>query len=119
MPPLGIMIEVPSAAITIERFADAAFFSIGSNDLTQYVMAASRDASGRVARLADPTDPAVLLLIDHVAAHGREVAKEVSVCGDMASDPRGLAALLELGIRSVSVAPAAFEQVRATIAAYG
>jgi phosphotransferase system enzyme I (PtsI) len=119
LPTLGIMIEVPSAAITIERFAEAAFFSIGSNDLTQYVMAASRDASGRVARLADPTDPAVLQLIERVAAYGRAAGKEVSVCGDMGSDPAGLTALLEIGIRSVSIAPAAFGRVRGAIAAHG
>jgi phosphotransferase system enzyme I (PtsI) len=116
MPELGIMIEVPAVAVTIERFAAAAFFSIGSNDLVQYALAASRDAGGRVARLADPCDPAVLRLIGNVVAYGRETGKEVSVCGDMASDPAGLAALLDLGVRRISVAPAALGRVKAAIA---
>ena len=67
-PDLGIMVEVPAAAICIEAF-DAAFFSIGSNDLTQYVMAAARDIDA-VAELNDPGHPAVLRLIAEVAAHG-------------------------------------------------
>jgi phosphotransferase system enzyme I (PtsI) len=115
MPELGIMVEVPAVALTIERFAAAAFFSIGSNDLVQYALAASRDAGGRVARLADPCDPAVLRLIGNVVAYGRETGKEVGVCGDMASDPAGLAALLDLGIRRISVAPAALGRVKAAI----
>ena len=70
-PPLGIMVEVPAAAIAVEAF-DADFFSIGSNDLTQYVTAAGRDIAA-VADLADPLNPAVLRLIANVARHGREV----------------------------------------------
>src|SRR5260370_13365859 len=69
-PPLGIMVEVPAAALAIERF-DAAFFSIGSNDLTQYVTAAGRDIAA-VADLANPLNPAVLRLIRMVAEHGRD-----------------------------------------------
>ena len=119
MPELGIMVEVPAVAVTIERFAAAAFFSIGSNDLVQYTLAASRDAGGRVARLADARDPAVLRLIGNVVAFGREAGREVSVCGDMASEPAGLGALLDLGIRRVSVAPAALGRVKAAISRHG
>ena len=72
-PDLGIMVEVPAAAIDIEAF-DAAFFSIGSNDLTQYVMAAARD-SDAVAELVDPAHPPVLRLIGQVAAHGARVGR--------------------------------------------
>ena len=72
-PALGIMVEVPAAAIAIDRF-DAAFFSIGSNDLTQYVTAAGRDIAA-VAALADPCNPAVLRLIEAVVRHGREVGR--------------------------------------------
>lgn len=119
MPELGIMVEVPAVAVTIERFAAAAFFSIGSNDLVQYTLAASRDAGGRVARLADTCDPAVLRLIGNVVAFGRETGREVSVCGDMASEANGLAALLDQGIRRISVAPAALGRVKAAIARHG
>ena len=119
MPRLGIMVEVPAVAVTIERFAAAAFFSIGSNDLVQYTLAASRDAGGRVARLADACDPAVLRLIGNVVAFGREAGRAVSVCGDMASEPEGLGALLDLGIRRVSVAPAALGRVKAAISRHG
>ena len=80
------MIEVPSAAIAVDQF-DADFFSIGSNDLTQYVTAAGRDI-GAVADLADPLNPAVLRLIASVARHGSETGREVSLCGDAGGDPR-------------------------------
>lgn len=113
-PPLGIMVEVPAAAIAIEDF-DAAFFSIGSNDLTQYVMAAARD-SDAVAELVDPTSRAVLRLIERVAAHGAATDRKVSLCGDAGGDPRHVARLLATGLRVLSVAPAALARVKETIA---
>ena len=79
-------------------------------------MAAARDAAGRVGALNDPLEPAVLRLIAGVVRHGRETGVPVSLCGDMAADPRGLTALLELGLRRVSVAPAALGRVRLAIA---
>ena len=114
-PPLGIMVEVPAAALAIERF-DADFFSIGSNDLTQYVFAAARD-SDALAALTDPTDPAVLRLIAAVAAHGARQGKKVSLCGDAAGEPRHVGALLRAGLRSLSVAPSALASVKEAIAA--
>ena len=118
MPPLGIMVETPAAALTIDLIP-AEFFSIGSNDLTQYVMAASRDGEGRVGALNDPLQPAVLRLIGQVARHGEAVGVPVSLCGDMASDPKGVAALLGLGLRRLSVAPAALGRVKQAIARFG
>ena len=115
MPPLGIMVEVPAVAIVPEMFASAAFFSIGSNDLTQYVTASSRDSS-EVAALNDPSHPAVIRLITRVARFGRENGIPVSLCGDMASEPAHIGALLKAGIRSLSVAPAGLARVKATIA---
>lgn len=115
MPPIGIMIETPAAAIAIDRL-DAAFYSIGSNDLIQYVMAAARDASGPVADLLDPTHPAIGRLIEQVVAFGRTSGKEVSLCGDMASDSNFLEHLLHLGLRRISVAPAALDRVKSEIA---
>jgi phosphotransferase system enzyme I (PtsI) len=115
-PPLGIMVEVPAAALTVAHF-DAAFFAIGSNDLTQYVTASARDI-GAVAALADVRHPAVLRLIAEVAAHGRAVGREVSVCGDAAGDPQMIGLLLAAGIDTLSMAPNAVAAVKAAIAAW-
>ena len=114
-PPLGIMVEVPAVAVMPELFREAAFFSIGSNDLTQYVTAASRD-DARVAVLNDAANPAVTTLIAKVAAFGREAGIPVSLCGDMASEPRHLPALLDAGLTALSVAPARIARLKAAIA---
>ncbi len=114
MPRLGMMVEVPAAALNVAAF-DVDFYSIGSNDLVQYVTATGRDCAA-VAALHDPLDPAVLELIGRVAAHGAASGREVGLCGDMASDPRYLPALLDLGLRSLSVAPARLARVKAEIA---
>jgi phosphoenolpyruvate-protein phosphotransferase (PTS system enzyme I) len=113
-PPLGIMVEVPAAAIAIERF-DAAFFSIGSNDLTQYVMAAARDLDA-VSALNDPGNLAVMRLIEQVAAHGAATGRKVSLCGDAAGEPRLIPALLTAGLRALSVAPTALARTKEAIA---
>jgi phosphotransferase system enzyme I (PtsI) len=113
-PELGIMVEVPAAAIAVEAF-DAAFFSIGSNDLTQYVMAAARD-SDVVAALIDPSHPAVLRLIAQVAAHGAQVGRKVSLCGDAGGEPKHIEALLGAGLRALSVSPAALGRAKEAIA---
>jgi phosphotransferase system enzyme I (PtsI) len=113
-PPLGIMVEVPAAAIAIDRF-DAEFYSIGSNDLTQYVMAAARDI-GTLADYADAADPAVLSLIRRTVEHGKKTGREVSLCGDAASDPAIVPHLLQAGLRSLSVSASAVGMVKAAIA---
>ena len=115
MPKLGMMVEVPAAALAIETF-DTDFYSIGTNDLTQYVLAAARDSTA-VADLLDPLHPAVLELIARVAGAGARTGCEVSVCGEMAARPECLRALLDAGIRAVSVPPAALASTRAAIAA--
>jgi phosphoenolpyruvate-protein phosphotransferase (PTS system enzyme I) len=114
--PLGMMIEVPAAALTAASFA-ADFYSIGSNDLVQYVMAASRD-NPNVASLYDPANPAVHGLIRRVVEVAAARGVEVSLCGDMASEPACLPTLLSLGLRRVSVAPARLGPVKAAIAAW-
>jgi phosphotransferase system enzyme I (PtsI) len=114
--PLGMMVEVPAAALTAASFA-ADFYSIGSNDLVQYVMAASRD-NPLVAPLYDPGSPAVHALIRRVVEVADARGVEVSLCGDMASDPAHLPALLGLGLRKISVAPARLAPVKAAIAAW-
>lgn len=113
-PALGIMVEVPAAAIAIDRF-DADFYSIGSNDLTQYVMAAARDIA-TLADYADAADPAVLSLIARTVEHGRKTGREVSLCGDAASDPRIVPHLLKAGLRVLSVSAASVGLVKAAIA---
>ena len=115
MPPLGIMVEVPSVAIAPAGFADVAFFSIGSNDLTQYVMAAARD-NGTVAHLNSVLNPAVIALIASVAKFGREHGIPVSLCGDAGGDPAAIPALLKAGLRDLSVVPAQLARAKATIA---
>ena len=114
-PMLGIMVEVPAAAISVHRFG-AEFFSIGSNDLTQYVTAAGRDI-GSVASLADPLNPAVLSLVGTVARHGRAHGLGVSLCGDAAADPRCIPQLLAAGLRALSVAPDAVGRTKQAVAA--
>jgi phosphoenolpyruvate-protein phosphotransferase (PTS system enzyme I) len=113
-PPLGIMVEVPAAALCAEDF-DAGFYSIGSNDLTQYTMAAARDI-GAVADLNDTGNPAVLALIGRTVEAGRARGVEVSLCGDAAADIRLTKALLATGLTTLSVSPIAVARLKATIA---
>jgi phosphoenolpyruvate-protein phosphotransferase (PTS system enzyme I) len=113
-PPLGIMVEVPAAALRAGDF-DAAFYSIGSNDLTQYTMAAARDI-GAVADLNDTANPAVLALIARTVEAGRARGVEVSLCGDAAADTRLTKALLATGLTTLSVSPVAVARLKATIA---
>jgi phosphoenolpyruvate-protein phosphotransferase (PTS system enzyme I) len=113
-PELGIMVEVPAAALTIGGF-DADFYSIGSNDLIQYVTACDR-GEGELAALADPLNPAVLELIRRTVEHGKTTGAAVSLCGDMAAEPRCTPALIECGLEALSVAPAALGRLKAAIA---
>ena len=112
-PEVGIMVEVPAAGLTVEQF-DAAFFSVGSNDLAQYVTACDR-SNGALAKLIDPLHPAVLDLIKRVAEQGRRSGRSVSLRGDMAGDPRCIPALLACGLRELSVNPSALALVKQTI----
>lgn len=105
MPPLGAMIEVPGAALSADALALAAeFFALGTNDLTQYTLAIDR-GDEQVAHLYNPLHPAVLRLIQFTVEAALRARIPVSVCGEMASDPRFLPLLLGLGIRDLSMAP--------------
>jgi phosphotransferase system enzyme I (PtsI) len=116
-PPLGIMVEVPAAALRAEDF-NAAFYSIGSNDLTQYTMAAARDV-GAVADLNDTGNPAVLALIASTVEAGRKRGVEVSLCGDAGADTRLTTTLLATGLTTLSVSPIAVARLKAAIAKVG
>lgn len=114
MPPLGIMVEVPAVAMCIEDF-NADFFSIGSNDLIQYVTACDR-GERKIAHIYTGANRAVFELIRATIGHGRRTGKEVSLCGDMASQPDYIDGLLDLGLRFFSVLPADLARVKAAIA---
>jgi phosphoenolpyruvate-protein phosphotransferase/dihydroxyacetone kinase phosphotransfer subunit len=117
MPDTGIMVEVPGAAIMADSFArEVDFFSIGTNDLSQYVMAAERTNS-RVAALADAMHPAVLRIMQNVAVAAEEAGKWVGVCGELAGDPAGALILVGLGIKELSMSPPAIPGVKAAIRA--
>ncbi|MFO0617104.1 MAG: phosphoenolpyruvate--protein phosphotransferase [Polyangiaceae bacterium] len=113
--PLGVMIEVPSAAVLADQFArEAAFMSIGTNDLVQYTLAVDR-ASRRLAYLASPFDPSIVRLIHNVIRAGDEHECPVSVCGAMAADPLAVILLMGLGIRELSMEPGAIAEIREVI----
>jgi phosphotransferase system enzyme I (PtsI) len=105
------MVEVPAVALMPELLADAHFFSIGSNDLMQYLMAASRD-NGALQSLHDVKHPAFLNLLENVVRVGTEKGIPVSLCGDAGSDPQAIQPLLAAGLRSLSVAPAQLPLVK-------
>jgi phosphotransferase system enzyme I (PtsI) len=113
---VGVMIEVPAAALTADRVLDSVdFASIGTNDLAQYTLAADRLA-GELAELLDPWQPALLRLVAQTAQAGAAGSKPVGVCGEAASDPMLALVLVGLGITSLSMASACIPDVRAALA---
>ncbi len=111
----GVMVEVPSSALLADRILEHAdFASIGTNDLTQYTLAADR-LLGSVAAFQDPWHPAVLRLIREVGDAGRIHGKPVGICGEAAADPLLAVVLVGLGATSLSMAPTALADVRASL----
>ncbi|MBO6770669.1 MAG: phosphoenolpyruvate--protein phosphotransferase [Thalassospira sp.] len=105
LPPLGAMIEIPAAAIAIDTLSrECDFFAIGTNDLTQYTLAIDR-TDDQVAGLYDPLNPAVLRLIRDVIRVAGERDIPVSVCGEMAGDPRYVPLFIGFGLRNLSMSP--------------
>ena len=114
----GVMIEVPSAALLADRLLAATdFASIGTNDLTQYTMAADR-MLGTVATFQNPWHPAVLSLVASVGEAGRELGRPVGICGEAAADPMLAVVLVGLGATTLSMSPSALADVRASLARY-
>ena len=104
--PIGMMLEVPAAAVSIESMLELAdFVSIGSNDLVQYLMAADRD-NPRVAHLCQPLAPPVLIVLKMVIEACNRANVPVTVCGEMAGTPRAFVVLLGMGLRRFSMSPA-------------
>ena len=105
LPKLGAMIEIPGAALSADALAQVSdFFAIGTNDLIQYTLAIDR-GDEQVAHLYDPLHPAVLRLVQFTVEAANRARIPVSVCGEMAGDPRYTALLLGLGVRDLSMAP--------------
>lgn len=112
----GVMVEVPSAALQATRILqEVDFVSVGTNDLTQYTMAADRASSG-LAALADPWQPAVLTLVAMTAEAARQAGKPVGVCGEAAADPLLATVLVGMGVTSLSMAVAAVDAVGSQLA---
>ena len=115
LPPLGVMIEVPGAALAADALAQVAdFFAIGSNDLTMYTLAIDRGEE-QVAHLYNPLHPAVLRLIQFATEAALRARIPVSVCGEIAGDPRFTPLLLGLGIRELSMVGQALPRVKQRI----
>jgi phosphocarrier protein FPr len=115
--PVGIMVEVPAAAIMAEQFArEADFFSIGTNDLTQYVLAMDR-GHPKLAPQVDGLNPAVLRLIAGVVEAAHREKKWVGVCGGIAGDPQAVPFLVGLGVDEFSVSVPAIPEIKAAVRA--
>ncbi len=115
LPPVGVMIETPGAALAADALAQTAdFFSLGTNDLTMYTLAIDR-GDEQVAHLYDPLHPAVLRLVQFAIAAARRAHIPVNLCGEMAGNPRFTALLLGLGLRDLSMASPSLPRVKQRI----
>jgi phosphoenolpyruvate-protein phosphotransferase len=115
LPPLGIMIETPGAALSADALAlEADFFAIGTNDLAMYTLAVDRGETD-VSHLYDPLHPAVLRLVQFATEAALRMRMPVSVCGEMAADPRLTALLIGLGLRSFSMNASAVPRVKQAV----
>jgi phosphotransferase system enzyme I (PtsI) len=113
--PIGVMIEVPAAALMVDVFArEADFLTVGTNDLIQYLLAVDR-ANGNVASLYQPLNPAVLRTIAFLARTSKEAGVPLELCGEMAADPTHAIGLIGLGIRTLSLVPPSIPLVKRAV----
>ncbi|MBI3932019.1 MAG: phosphoenolpyruvate--protein phosphotransferase [Acidobacteria bacterium] len=113
--PVGLILEIPSAALTADLLArQVAFLSVGTNDLIQYLLAVDR-VDPRVSSLYEPLHPAVLRTVRDIVAAGQRHHVPVSVCGEMAADPLQALVLFGLGVRELSMSPASIPRVKAAV----
>ncbi len=116
LPPLGIMIETPGAALSADALAlESDFFAIGTNDLTAYTLAVDRGAKRMWRSWHDPLHPAVLRLVQFATEAALRMRRPVSVCGEMAANPRLTPLLLGLGLRSFSMTASAVPRVKQAV----
>lgn len=115
VPDIGMMVEVPAAAIMLDTFESADFFSLGTNDLAQYLTACARD-NASVANLYGQAAPVLLRLVAQAVRIAHDMGKPIGICGDLAGDPVVLLSLIASGIRQISVAPSQLPAVKAVLA---
>ena len=112
---IGIMVETPSVALMAEQYApEIDFFSIGTNDLTQYTLAVDR-TNLKIEKLFNDSHPAILKLIEYTLKAGSKYGKEVSLCGELAGNPYAVALLIGMGIRVLSVNAAFIPKIKKII----
>jgi len=115
MPPVGLMVEVPAAIYQAQALAKRVqFLSVGSNDLTQYLLAVDRN-NARVANLFDSLHPAVLRALIQVVEYGHQEGKHISICGELASDPVAVMLLVAMGFDSLSMNASSLGRVKYVI----
>ncbi|MCI8619635.1 MAG: phosphoenolpyruvate--protein phosphotransferase [Oscillospiraceae bacterium] len=113
--PIGVMVETPAAAVLAAELAkEADFFSVGTNDLTQYTLAVDRQ-NANLGRFYDPHHPAVLALLAHIAKCANDAGIWVGICGELAADPKLTETFLEMGFAELSMAPGRILELRKLI----
>ena len=116
--PIGVLLEVPATLITLEAVAaESDFLEVGTNDLTQYILAVGR-RSDQLADLYDPLHPAMLRALDHIVRIARESGRTVTVCGEMAGEPRSALLLVGMGYRRLSMGPYSLPAIREALSLY-
>ena len=116
IPPLGVMVETPAAAMIADRLAEKVdFFSIGTNDLTQYTLALDREAQG-LDEYYDPRHESIMRLIGMTVAAGHEKSIPTAICGELASDPSAITELIKLGVDELSVSMPKIAETKALVA---
>jgi len=110
--PIGVMVETPAAAVLARELAkEAAFFSVGTNDLTQYTLAVDRQ-NAKLGQFYDPYHPALMALLAHIAAAANEAGIWAGICGELGADPKMTERFLEMGYTELSMAPGRVLEIR-------